>query len=232
MTNCKYEPGGTAANFGCRCDKSGKKCRLEPLNITTPANCQRLSCLRAISGSGAPDQEITITIDSGLKLGACTSSNGTFRACSSEPLCPGYHTIELCYTKAPECPCACIWVYINEPVILPAPIITAPEMGSVITNDRPLITGSAIPGSLITVTTQNCQCLSVFADAGGQWSVQFEFPFAQGEQIITASQQQSECSISEVAYSVFNVRSVIENVRQAIAAPVSAVQQGQITSAE
>ena len=197
-----------AADSGSRCDNNTEWCLLAPLCITTPANCQKLPCLKTISGHGAPDREVVIRIDCDFEFEACTSCGGSFRVCSPDPLCPGYHTIEVCYKNEPGCPCACVWVFIREPVILSAPVITFPETGAVVTDDRPIITGSAMPGSLVSVTTQNCQCLSVFAEAEGFWSVQFEFPFAQGEQIITAVQQQSECSASEMAYSAFTVQSV------------------------
>jgi len=184
-------------------------CRLAPIRISTPANCRKLPCLRVISGQGEPEKDIVIKIDCGrgpeLELAARTSDSGSFRICVSENLCPGYHTIEAAYRHHPECPASTVWVFIEEPIIIPAPVIIFPADGSTISDDMPVITGTAMPGSLVIVTTRCCDAVSALADGLGEWSVQFETPFTPGEQVICATQRPSECAITGEAYSVFRI---------------------------
>ena len=204
MKNCKHKKCCCHAPDGG--GGGGLICRLAPIRISTPANCRKLPCLRTIAGHGEPEKDIVIRINCGPDFAARTSDCGSFRICVSENLCPGFHTIEAAYRNHPECPTSSVWVYIEEPVITPAPVITFPADGSTISGDMPVITGTAAPGSLVTVTTRCCDAVSVFADSLGAWSVQFAMPFARGEQVICAVQRQSECAITEAAYSVFRVQ--------------------------
>ena len=95
------------------------------LDIFSPANCQKLPFLWAITGGGIPGREISIKLNCCPEVFTEIDECGTFRICNPYILDEGYHTIKVTYcveTEAQDCECVesecpedtvTRWVYIS-----------------------------------------------------------------------------------------------------------------------
>ena len=108
------------------CNKSEKGCSCNnhrcdiPISIFTPANCQKLSVLRYISGNAAPNCELCIKIDDCPAVTCCTNHKGRFKIDNPYELEPGSHKIIVCYSGCDSDRCSgkadTVWVYTDASV--------------------------------------------------------------------------------------------------------------------
>ncbi|HEX8821267.1 MAG TPA: Ig-like domain-containing protein, partial [Archangium sp.] len=97
-----------------------------------------------------------------------------------------------------------------EVAIVPVPVITTPAHGSLIATNSPTYTGTALPGTLVTVKLANGTVLcTTSADAStGAWSCKSSTVLDQGPNTINVVATDSSGNESQPATSTFTVDSV------------------------
>ncbi|MFC3195979.1 Ig-like domain-containing protein, partial [Marinicella sediminis] len=68
-----------------------------------------------------------------------------------------------------------------------APVITSPTAGQLTNNNTPTVTGTAEPGSTVTVTGPLGETCSVVADINGDWSCDIAPALADGTNLLSAT---------------------------------------------
>ena len=68
-----------------------------------------------------------------------------------------------------------------------APVITSPAQGATLTDNTPTLSGTAQPGSTVTVTLDGSEVGTVTADAAGAWSFTPASVLAEGEHTVSAT---------------------------------------------
>ncbi len=91
-------------------------------------------------------------------------------------------------------------------VIVPPPVILSPANGSVITNTSPTYTGTAQPGTTITVRRPDGTVIcTATVDASGNWSCTGTTPLPMGTNTIEVVAEDNDGNVSKPATSIFTV---------------------------
>ncbi|MFL5357931.1 Ig-like domain-containing protein [Archangium sp.] len=106
-----------------------------------------------------------------------------------------------------------------EVAIVPRPVITTPENGSLISNKTPIISGTALPGTTVTVTEGGTTLCTATTDASGNWSCT-SASLGEGLHDITAVATDSSGNPSQPATDSFTVDTVAPGA-PVITAPAS-----------
>lgn len=95
-----------------------------PLEIFTPANCQKMPQLRHVTGTGAPNCAVTVEISGYPKISTCTSCTGRFEVQVPYQLSQGFHKVRVCYDECEQGRCTgrgdTVWLYITSTCPAPA----------------------------------------------------------------------------------------------------------------
>ncbi|MFY0525600.1 Ig-like domain-containing protein [Archangium gephyra] len=99
-----------------------------------------------------------------------------------------------------------------EVAIVPTPVITAPATGSITHDNTPTYTGTALPGTTVTVRSSGGTVLcTATTDASGNWSCTGTTPLAEGPHTVNAVATDSAGNPSQPASTTFTVDTVAPN---------------------
>ncbi|MBA8793277.1 hypothetical protein FHX74_000871 [Friedmanniella endophytica] len=150
--------------------------RLPAPVITTPATRYRTTPVTAISGTGEPGAQVSVTVDGGSSpRGTVTvGGNGIWTLTVDPALGEGTHTIAATQAvfglPATASDPARATVTVDSRAL--APVITSPRNNTEITDATPTVTGTAEPGARVTLYTNGGSPRTVTANATtGAWSL-------------------------------------------------------------
>lgn len=186
----------------------GGRGRLDPPVITTPPDGAVISERRPlIGGTADPGNTVTVCLEPFGCLNTTADAGGNWSVTFPANLPDGPYTVTATQTNAfgdvsPE-DVSAFTVQNDEP--LPPPTIDSPPNGATITERRPPILGSAIPGNTVTVCLENYGCLNTVANENGSYGVTFPVALPVGSYPVTARQTSPDGRVSSDAQSVFAV---------------------------
>jgi outer membrane protein OmpA-like peptidoglycan-associated protein len=142
-----------------------------------------------ITGTSEPGSTVTVTEGGNPVCTAVTDANGNWSCTPGTPLAEGPHAIVATATDpqgntGPATPVRNFTVDTTAPN---APVITSPTQGSTTSDTTPTLTGTAEPGSTVTVTENGVTLCTAVTDASGNWSCTPTTPLANGPHAITAT---------------------------------------------
>ncbi|WP_461472475.1 Ig-like domain-containing protein [Microbacterium sp. HJ5] len=159
--------------------------------ITSPANGSSTNdTTPAITGTAEPGSTVTVVID-GTTVGAADADDttGAWTFQPTTPLGEGEHTVTATAVDAlgnvspPSAPVT----FAVDTTVPAAPVITSPADGSTVTDPTPPITGTAEPGSTVTVIVDGEPIGQTTTDPDGDWTFTPTEPLPDGEHEITAT---------------------------------------------
>jgi LPXTG-motif cell wall-anchored protein len=158
--------------------------------VTAPADgSSTADATPTITGTAEPNTTVTVTID-GAELGtAPVDALGNWTLTPATPLGDGEHTVTATATDAagnesgPSAPVS-FTVDTTGPA---APVITSPADGSTTNDDTPPITGTAEPGSIVTIVIDGTEVGAAETDESGDWTFQPTTPLTEGDHTVTAT---------------------------------------------
>lgn len=158
-------------------------------------------------GTGTPGATIDLIIDgTPVDDAAVVDADGNFTFTPTTPLDEGPHTVSATQTlngaTSPESNENAFVIDTEAPV---APVITAPEDGSTITDPTPTITGTGEPGATVTVEIDGDEVGDVVVAADGTWSLPLTDPLDDGEHTVAATQTDEAGNTSEADEVTFVV---------------------------
>ncbi len=166
---------------------------------TTPPVAPTLSFPTAglILGETAPTLEgqselgtvVTVVLDGATLGNVPTNGAGQWRIAVLTPLAVGAHQVTARATDAAGNvgPFSAPTPFQVDPGALAAPSILSPAHGSVSSTGAVVVTGSAVPSSLIALSVNGQVALAAAADASGVWSASFAQPLADGVHLLRAT---------------------------------------------
>ncbi|MDC0709814.1 Ig-like domain-containing protein [Stigmatella sp. ncwal1] len=141
--------------------------------VATPANGSLINdATPTYSGTGEPGCTINVIVD-GTSVGTTTTSaSGTWSFTPTVPLTDGSHTIRATATDAAgnTSPSSNTNTFIVGPTAPAAPVVTTPANGALLNDATPTITGTAEPGSTVTVIIDGTVVGTAPVDASGNWT--------------------------------------------------------------
>jgi hypothetical protein len=158
--------------------------------VATPANGSRTNdTTPTYSGTAEPGSTVTVIVD-GAVIGTTTANAlGSWTFTPTTPLPEGSHTVAATATDvagntSPQSNTNTFTVDLTPPG---APVVTSPANGSSTHDTTPTYTGTAEPGSTVTVTVDGTVVGTTTADASGNWSVTPTTPLPEGSHSVTAA---------------------------------------------
>ncbi len=143
--------------------------KLPVLEVIKPEEDTMTNSKPTFSGTATPGSTVTVKISDDVTLTTTADENGNWSVTPDEELADGEYTIEATAEKDGK---------ISEPVQkeltvdtkLPELEVIKPEEDTV-TNSKPTFSGTATPGSTVTVKVSDNVTLTTTADEDGNWSV-------------------------------------------------------------
>ncbi|PDW03243.1 hypothetical protein CJ255_09665 [Candidatus Viridilinea mediisalina] len=175
--------------------------------ITGPAAGSTTGPRPTFSGTAEPGSTVTVSDDDGNELCTATASaTGAWSCQSTRDLPAGPQTVSVTATddEGNTSPAATREFTVAEPT-LDAPTITGPAAGST-TGPRPTFSGTAAPGSTVTVSDDegNPLCTATTA-ANGTWSCPSTRDLPEGPQTVNVTATDDEGNTSPAATREFTV---------------------------
>lgn len=186
----------------------GGRGRLDPPVIVTPPNGAVISERRPlIGGTADPGNTVTVCLDPFGCLNTTADAGGNWSVTFPAELPDGPYTVTATQSNAlgdisPES-VSSFTVQNSEP--LPPPTIDSPPNGAVISERRPPILGTAIPGNTVTVCLGSYGCLDTVANESGSYGVTFPVALPVGSYTVTARQTSPDGRVSADVQSGFAV---------------------------
>ncbi|MFL5345808.1 MAG: adventurous gliding motility protein AgmC [Hyalangium sp.] len=157
--------------------------------VIAPANGSTTSNNKpAYSGTAEPGSTVTVIVD-GTVVGTTTANAlGAWSSAQPTALADGTHTVKVRATDAlgntgPDSNTNSFTVDTTPPA---APVVVAPANGSVSSNNKPTYSGTAEPGSTVTVIVDGTVVGTTTADAAGAWSFTSIAALADGTHTVKA----------------------------------------------
>jgi hypothetical protein len=142
----------------------------DPIITAPTANATLSNATPTIEGLAEPGSTVTVTIN-GQTYTTTADPQGNWSVTVSPALADGSYTASVIATDPAGNMSQASTVSFEIDTTPPAdPIITAPTANATLSNATPTISGTAEPGSIVTVTI-NGQTYLTTADAQGNWSV-------------------------------------------------------------
>lgn len=168
-------------------------CQLRPV-LTGPAEGGTTN--GPVSGTGSPGATIHVYVD-GSTTPACTAvvnASGNW-TCTLTNVPPGPHSVVLTSTtlSATETSPAAVNITVTgttpggDTTPPAAPVITGPAMDSLLATSTPTLSGTAEPGSTVTVYEGNTVLCTAVASDTGAWSCVPTTPMADGPHVLLAT---------------------------------------------
>ncbi|WP_157535751.1 Ig-like domain-containing protein [Microbacterium sp. Root166] len=161
-----------------------------PPVIVTPANGSVTGDnTPAITGTAEANSIVTVVIDGTPAGTTTTDSLGNWTFTPPAPLSDGPHSAVATATDAAGnvSPDSNTVTFTVDTVAPAAPVITSPTNGSTTTDTTPPITGTAEPGSTVTVIVDGTPIGTAPTDGNGNWTLTPTTPLPNGQHTITAT---------------------------------------------
>jgi hypothetical protein len=161
--------------------------------ITSPTNGSSTNdTTPPISGTAELGSIVTVTEGGVTVCTAITDGGGNWTCTPSSPLSEGPHTLDATATDgAGNTSTADSVTFTIDTAAPAAPVITSPTDGSTTGDTTPTVTGTAEPGSTVTVIIDGtpivCANSPVVADGNGSWTCIPVTPLSDGDHVITAT---------------------------------------------
>ncbi len=156
--------------------------------LATPSNGAVLSSsMITITGNAEPNSTVTIILDSGIAGTVTADATGAFSLMLPTRLSEGPHTVSARATDAAgnSGPVSVISAFTVDTTAPTAPSIATPLPNALLANAQPVVSGTAEPGTTVTVVIDGMAAGTVVADAQGRFS--FAPPTALMDGMHTAS---------------------------------------------
>ncbi|WP_143092689.1 Ig-like domain-containing protein [Arsenicibacter rosenii] len=157
--------------------------------VSAPANGSRTNNNKpTVSGTAEAGSTVTVTIDN-TDIGTTTAdASGNWTFTISSALSDGSHTAKARATDdvgntGPDSNTNTFTVDTTAP---PAPVLSAPANGAVLSSARPTVSGTAEAGSTVTVTIDNTDIGTTTANASGNWSYTINSALSEGAHTVKA----------------------------------------------
>ena len=151
-----------------------------------------------ISGTGEPGSTVTVSVDD-VELGTTeVDEDGNWTFTPDDALADGEHEVEVVAedgagNTATDGPVT----FAVDTTAPDAPVITSPADGDILTDLTPEITGTAEPGSTVTVIVDGEPIGETTADEDGDWTFTPTTPLTPGEHEITATATDPAGNVSD-----------------------------------
>ncbi|WP_051265817.1 Ig-like domain-containing protein [Nakamurella lactea] len=125
-----------------------------------------------ITGSAEANSTVTVSIDGAVVGTAAADGAGAWTFTPTTPLAEGPHTATATAADAAGnvSPVSNAVTFTVDTTAPAAPVITAPADGSSTNDTTPDVTGTAEPGSIVTVTIDSAVAGTAIADPSGNWT--------------------------------------------------------------
>jgi hypothetical protein len=140
--------------------------------VLTPANGSTTSNNRpTYSGTAEPGSHVTVIVDGGTVGASTTNASGAWSFTQPTALANGIHAVKARATDvsgdtSPESNTHTFTVDTTPPA---APVVLTPADGSTTNNNRPTYSGTAEPGSNVTIMVDGGVVGTTTANASGEW---------------------------------------------------------------
>ncbi len=172
------------------------------INTTTPT----------VTGTAEPGSTVTVTVDGTVAGMVTASASGDWSFIRATPLGQGAHTVTATArdaagnTSAPSA----LRSFTVDSVAPASPVLIAPA--ATLNTTTPTVTGTAEPGSTVTVTVDGAVVGTVTVGTSGTWSITGATPLAQGAHTAIATATDAAGNTSAPSFSRgFTVDSVAPN---------------------
>ncbi len=158
--------------------------------LVTPANGGRSNNPRpTVSGAAEPGSTVTVFVD-GVAVGtAVADSLGGYTLVLSSALPDGTHVANATARDAAGnvSPSSAFNLFTIDTTPPAAPVVLTPSPGGTVGSPTPVVTGTAEPGSTVTVRLDGLPVGTALVDAAGQWTFTPSTPLAAGSHTVSAS---------------------------------------------
>lgn len=192
--------------------------------LATPANGAVLSSsMVTITGNAEPNSTVTIILDSGIAGTVTADATGAFSLMLPTTLSEGAHTASARATDAAgnSGPVSAINAFTVDTTAPSAPSITAPLANALLANARPVVSGTAEPGTTVTVVIDGMPAGTVVADAQGRWSFTPATALMDGMHTVSATARDAGGNVSPSSTPVSFSTDTTAPVAPTISSPVN-----------
>jgi cysteine-rich repeat protein len=166
--------------------------------VTSPANQARITDTRpAITGTGEPNATVTVTLNGTVAGTAVADGNGQWTFTPASALMTGANTVSATQTDvagntSPSSPTTTFTIEAPNP----PPVITSPQDGAMLSTRSPPISGTAPPGTTVTVRLNGMVIGTTTTTPQGTFSVTPAMPLAPGTYSAVATATNAGGSVS------------------------------------
>ncbi|REG24456.1 cysteine-rich repeat protein [Archangium gephyra] len=159
--------------------------------LTTPTQSAAVNATPGFGGLAEPGSQVTVSEDSIILCTATATASGTWSCSPAEPLTSGPHTVLAIATDvATNASSPSSWRAFTVDAAAPAaPTLREPRPGQALAASTPHLSGTAEPGSTVSVHVDGGTvplCTALAAD-DGSWNCTAGSPLAEGEHTLTVS---------------------------------------------
>ncbi|MBZ4331842.1 Ig-like domain-containing protein [Corallococcus sp. AS-1-12] len=180
--------------------------------VTAPTAGEQLATSTpVITGTAEANSTVTVREGATVLCTATADSSGAW-SCTSSTLTDGPHTVSVTARDAVGNTSPARTVSFTVDASVPdAPVIATPTNGSVLAAPPATYSGTAEPGSRVTVTVDGTPLGTVTTNGSGEWSITPGPALADGGHTVTAVAQDAAGNNSPVATSTFSVDTTAPN---------------------
>ncbi|GAB4070991.1 hypothetical protein GCM10028777_37860 [Angustibacter speluncae] len=160
-----------------------------PVVVAPPNGSTTSDSTPTIAGTAEPGATVTVQLD-GATLGTTTASGtGSWSVTPAAPLADGPHTVSATATDAAgtTSPASATTTFTVDTTAPAPPVVVAPADGSTTTDQTPTVSGTAEPGSTVTVLVDRVAVGTTPADGTGAWSLVTPTPLTEGPHEVSAT---------------------------------------------
>lgn len=160
-----------------------------PVVVAPPNGSTTSDSTPTIAGTAEPGATVTVRLD-GATLGTTTASGtGSWSVTPSTPLADGPHTASATATDAAgsTSPPSATTTFTVDTTAPAPPVVVTPADGSTTTDQTPTVSGTAEPGSTVTVLVDGTPVGTTPADGTGAWSLEVPAPLTEGPHEVSAT---------------------------------------------
>ncbi|WP_225409064.1 adventurous gliding motility protein AgmC [Stigmatella hybrida] len=158
--------------------------------VTTPANGSTTNDnTPTYSGTAEPGSTVAIIVDGTTAGTAIVDGSGNWTFTPTTPLSEGPHTVSATAsdTAGNVSPPSNTNNFIVDATAPAAPVVTTPANNAVINDSTPTYSGTAEPGSTVTVIVDGVPVGTATADGSGNWSFTPTMPLGEGPHTVSAT---------------------------------------------
>jgi MYXO-CTERM domain-containing protein len=170
----------------------------QPVVLTPAHNSTGTDTTPTYTGTAEAGSTVTIIVD-GASVGTTTAdASGNWSFTPTAPLATGQHTVKATATDAAgnTSPDSATNTFTLTAVTPATPVVTGPPNNTVTNDNTPTFTGTAPPGTTVTIILNGTPVGTTTADAGGNWSFTPTTPLEDGAYVLTVTATDSAGNVS------------------------------------